>query len=478
MVQGLGSLLRLPPDVRAEEEMESSAWFTRGWTLQELLAPLKVVFYNQHWEKLGTKHTLSTLLTSRTGIDDAILSNKEPPSNRSIAQRMSWASQRATTRVEDIAYCLLGIFDVAMPLLYGERGKAFFRLQEEILKKSNDHSLFAWPIHRDNQPGLLADSPAAFAGCQQVVTRFSDWPRAVAVGMPNRKYAEKPYSMTNRGLSIRMTAVQVRPDTYLVRLKCDNEALPAGGRFAHIECFGDRCLGMYMKRLFDDDQYARVTYNEETFVRLRQGVWDRPDTEHEIPVRFTQPIDVIEMQIPQELSNESTIDDRYYWLAFCGFEINSQGLSHSELDGRRFEVFANLWWPEERLIFVQPGEFGIVRFLDTSEAEEIKLIKLGFDFDGNLLCSIQITEDVQGEELGSSENRPVQKETEWHKTLITSFEHPTQPERGLWNLKGDRHLGLEVELGHIASLKIHRAFAGNHWTWAVHIKQHRRTNPC
>ena len=83
---------------------------------------------------------------------------------------MSWASRRVTTRTEDTAYCLLGIFDVNMPLLYGEREKAFFRLQEEIIKQSDDHSLFAWANYDYKHPGLLADSPTAFTQCGLVRT--------------------------------------------------------------------------------------------------------------------------------------------------------------------------------------------------------------------------------------------------------------------------------------------------------------------
>ncbi|OBT60606.1 hypothetical protein VE03_10038 [Pseudogymnoascus sp. 23342-1-I1] len=143
-------------------DIGSSKWFTRGWTLQELVATRNVVFYNQQWEFLGTKQTLSKLLSLQTHIDEAIL-NGESLSNRTIAQRMSWASHRVTTRVEDTAYCLLGIFDVYMPMLYGEGKRAFLRLQEEIIKRSDDHTIFAWPIRLDDQPGLLADSPAAFA---------------------------------------------------------------------------------------------------------------------------------------------------------------------------------------------------------------------------------------------------------------------------------------------------------------------------
>lgn len=59
----------------------------------------------------------------------------------SVGQRMSWASKRMTTRIEDMAFCILGIFDINVPLLYGEGSKAFLRLQEQIWRETDDHSL-------------------------------------------------------------------------------------------------------------------------------------------------------------------------------------------------------------------------------------------------------------------------------------------------------------------------------------------------
>ncbi|KAL2879536.1 hypothetical protein SGCOL_005145 [Colletotrichum sp. CLE4] len=126
------------------ENLGASRWFTRGWTLQELIAPKTVTFYNASWQVLGSKETLSPFLSSITGIDEAILTGKAPLLKVPAATRMSWASKRQTTRTEDSAYCLLGIFDINMPLLYGEGDKAFARLQSEILQDTNDLSLFAW----------------------------------------------------------------------------------------------------------------------------------------------------------------------------------------------------------------------------------------------------------------------------------------------------------------------------------------------
>ncbi|KAE8365217.1 HET-domain-containing protein [Aspergillus caelatus] len=116
-------------------EFEQSRWFTHGWTLQELLAPSEVVFFSKDWVRFGERCSLAPRLTNITRIDEAVLSRELPGFEKSIAQRMSWAARRQTTRPEDMAYCLMGIFSVNMPMLYGEGGgKAFLRLQEEIMK--------------------------------------------------------------------------------------------------------------------------------------------------------------------------------------------------------------------------------------------------------------------------------------------------------------------------------------------------------
>src|SRR5436190_3606231 len=114
------------------------------WTLQELIAPEEVRFYDKEWKYLGDKRTLLKLLANATRIDENTLVDPDNLHRCTIARRMSWASERETTRIEDIAYSLLGIFDVNMPLLYGEGNRAFIRLQEEIMKSSNDQTVFAW----------------------------------------------------------------------------------------------------------------------------------------------------------------------------------------------------------------------------------------------------------------------------------------------------------------------------------------------
>lgn len=220
----------------------SSRWFCRGWTLQELLAPAKLIFFAADWSTISTRTALAAEVSEITGIDRYYLSFEpgnihvadeargEPNSDSQLwkslqvvrlsnnprpahlrrlyrashAERMSWAAKRQTTRIEDVAYSLLGIFDVKMPLIYGEGSKAFIRLQEEVLRQSSDYTILAWRIFHNGKPvrffkaptyglrsfvhpwsrrflgidrysddcpsvGLLAESPAAFLGCQDII---------------------------------------------------------------------------------------------------------------------------------------------------------------------------------------------------------------------------------------------------------------------------------------------------------------------
>ncbi|KAM7198365.1 HET domain containing protein [Rhypophila sp. PSN 637] len=128
-----------------------SRWYTRGWTLQELIAPKDLVFYYSDWSPAFKKATELKLLSKITGIPRSVLETGDC-SSISVADKMRWAANRTTTRAEDMAYCLLGIFDVNMPLLYGEAEKAFLRLQEEICRTSDDQTIFAW------QHGTLSSS--------------------------------------------------------------------------------------------------------------------------------------------------------------------------------------------------------------------------------------------------------------------------------------------------------------------------------
>ena len=107
-----------------------SRWFTRGWTLQELIAPLSVIFLNSEWQEIGTKSNLQRDISEITGIPSSFLLGDDLR-HASIAQRMSWASKRETTRIEDLAYYLMGLFGIYMPMLYGE-GERAYRLRRRL----------------------------------------------------------------------------------------------------------------------------------------------------------------------------------------------------------------------------------------------------------------------------------------------------------------------------------------------------------
>lgn len=201
---------------------KQSLWFTRGWTLQELLAPSSVIFYDARWDRIGCKKELLGEISEVTGIGMQYLNDMR---EASVATKMSWISKRQTSRSEDMAYCLLGLFDVNMPLLYGEGRKAFLRLELEIIKKSNDDSIFAWtsPDAENITSGLLALWPDSFADSADVrspdfnsssdrVTDFRALKKRPFAPMdsqmsrsPKRSYQIKhiqgrPYAMTNKGL--------------------------------------------------------------------------------------------------------------------------------------------------------------------------------------------------------------------------------------------------------------------------------------
>ena len=215
-------------------------WATRGWTLQELLAPSEVIFYSQNWSKLGSKITLHKALSKMTGIDEDFLTGKRSIEVASIAKKMSWAARRQTTRPEDIAYCLMGIFLVNMPMLYGEGDKAFLRLQEEIMKHSDDQSLFAWTtdqVQDDTYHGLLAKHPSYFKHSNSIIP-YQD------------REVRQPFSMSNRGLQIELYLNKLEGDRlYAAALDCPVPPLFADGAF----------LTIYLEQLPGAElQYARV----------------------------------------------------------------------------------------------------------------------------------------------------------------------------------------------------------------------------
>ncbi|KAL8654592.1 MAG: hypothetical protein Q9226_003370 [Calogaya cf. arnoldii] len=502
-----------------EAEIQKSVWFTRGWTLQELLAPKELMFYDQSWNVIGTKRGLANILYQRTGISVKVLSADWPLlSDYSIAHRMSWASRRTTTRKEDLAYCLLGIFDVNMPLLYGEGDKAFIRLQEEIIKRSDDHSIFAWPmppvfvsilpqqlLYGTTQPGnkrggtgLLATSPAAFAACGNIL--------ALSLHQGHPKF-----SITNRGLSCKFPAKPYMTDTYLVRLDCTDEGTPG---LNHSQHHHPTYLGIFLRRLREDDQYARVPVEGESMARISstatnssgagfmrrnvlvaaEGIganyWDmsQPDwalSPTDLAIEKIHP-KTIRFNVRQEASYED-------WYEAVSSRCNG---FHIVTDHSSDNIsFSNTLFGTSDCDYIKtkagggamcspPGKYGYIGTLYTAFRRWVVThLKLGFDFDGNPLCFV------------TESNRPNEGfrkfEEAWiwedggipfdgHvRSKIDAKGYAWDVERypGLWAIKGDRREGVSVKLayGHRGVLaypvciEIERRLKDSKWVWEVHL---------
>ena len=234
-------------------------WFKRGWTLQELIAPTDLVFFDQDWALIGSRRELSDQISRTTNIPKNVLNGQSMSSIRSllnsctISMRMSWAAGRTTTRPEDMAYSLLGIFDINMPMLYGEGSRAFSRLQEELIKESNDLSIFAWQTSRDpprrvfqgpgsilrrSRAGILARKPNDFANGHKLIP--STYHEATA-----------EFSMTNKGLKIEATLKEIGPGLFFMPLH-HTWGLPKGGSSTASESVG---IGLECRA---DGTYARA----------------------------------------------------------------------------------------------------------------------------------------------------------------------------------------------------------------------------
>lgn len=259
-------------EVLTKASFAASQWWTRGWTLQELLAPTQLTFYSCEWIEIGKKRDMDLTIREITRIDANVINGTLPLTSICIAQRMSWASSRTTTRPEDLAYCLLGIFGVTMPLVYGDGERAFIRLQEEIIKGSDDETIFAW---RDNAftpgtySGLLALRPSAFHDSRNVI-RYDN------------SEGKDLYSMTNKGMSLTLREIYKLDQTechYVALFHCANP--PTRQRF----------IGIYLIKISDEsEQYARVRCQEWAFKPINYSSRLIPSTIYVRQFHDQQPI--------------------------------------------------------------------------------------------------------------------------------------------------------------------------------------------
>lgn len=243
-----------------------SRWFHRGFTLQELLAPQKVVFFARDWTpiregSLVLHEDLAEAVSKTTEIPVDFLIGKKGLWQAPVAQRMFWASHRKTTREEDRAYSLMGMFDISMPILYGEGlEKAFTRLQHEILRRSTDQSILCWYHTGITSHRLLAESPDCFQNSGSV-TPLREKPTAFG-GVPTLS----TFSMTNFGLRITVPILRV--------VVSDNFGFIPGERVeATLQCVLSQNVGSFRKICLNLLFFQKDTQGVSIFICHRVPRW-------------------------------------------------------------------------------------------------------------------------------------------------------------------------------------------------------------
>ncbi|KAK4168308.1 heterokaryon incompatibility protein-domain-containing protein [Cladorrhinum sp. PSN259] len=290
----------LSVDGNLNETLSHCRWFTRGWTLQELIAPPEILFYDRGWVMRGTGQDLQTQIADRTGIPPGVLSGDVQLEEISVCERMSWAAHRRTTRPEDAAYCLLGIFGVNMPMIYGEGQNAFRRLQEQIMQRSNDLTVLAWGLDSRFIPPhdggmelmgrgfpLLAQSPNVFNRHKMAITSIT------ALNALRGAEFNPEFAMTNKGLRITSCLLRLHPE----------EGPDSSGRLLYFLGLGEfnergtkekhpgRMIGitlnklghdMYVRRdsklrvlCASDEENPRPTFRRAFYIQV-DDIWTRP----------------------------------------------------------------------------------------------------------------------------------------------------------------------------------------------------------
>lgn len=372
---------------------------------QELIAPTHVYFYNASWTRIGTKDSLQSLIADTTQIDPSVLQDAANIEQVSVARRMSWAARRVTTRKEDQAYCLLGLFGVNMPMLYGEGDRAFFRLQEEIMKLSDDHSLFAWSSTELGARGLLARSPADFAGCKDVDVTQARWNK-------------KPFAVSNLGLSIQLLMLPWAMDTYFAALDCAR----AGQR-----------LGIFVRMLPREQRYARVVVGGED-VRA----WEARMTAHSA---------YRDMYVQQRVWGQALVGERFYgfWLRTVFAARGGVPPLHRGEEALGDVMAHGVWDGEKRLLEIPTGQSGTAGVMCVRRDGKATTLKLGMDDEFN--PRVQIGGMLASPDAKDSYSFAGRMDPSWMDA----------PARSMYLHKGDRMMGL-LKDGHPWSISIQEGF--------------------
>ncbi|KAK7983381.1 hypothetical protein PG989_010783 [Apiospora arundinis] len=200
-----------------------SKWFTRGWTLQELIAPKDLYFVDHAWRRLGNREHWYDAIRMACGIEPRYFGGFNPWDFHacSIATRMNWASRRETTLEEDEAYSLLSLFGLSMPLIYGEgRWRAFYRLQSELIMHYDDDSIYAWRADPSTSGSSTIQDRGGRGMLASSIRDFSS-----ASNIQAFDFTSNDFTITKSGLDT--TAKRWRrkddPSRCLIRLNCGPE---------------------------------------------------------------------------------------------------------------------------------------------------------------------------------------------------------------------------------------------------------------
>ncbi|KAJ9613565.1 hypothetical protein H2200_003507 [Cladophialophora chaetospira] len=351
---------------------ERSVWFERCWTLQELIAPEHIDFFESSWRHIGTRSSLLDRICKITGIHQNALLERRPH-DFSIAQRMSWASKRKSTRKEDVAYSLLGIFEVNMPMLYGEGTKAFTRLQEEIIKRSDDHSIFAWE-GSIGQPQLLADSPASFRNCREIVPCPIPYHRAT------------PYSLTNMGLEIQVPHIIWSLNTYLALLLCHDQTTK-------------QHVGIFLGVNAGPGQHARIFLDKASIQYIRPSRFIELELRQAAQLTHgsNTPLNVRQEELLKASPHSGKLLIRqtgWDWTgSLYGFHLGDCYSWSRELElSDQLTVYARNWDPGTRVLELPDGSCGTVGVIVFKHPSRSGIpcvaVKLGFDVEFRPVCLI------------------------------------------------------------------------------------------
>lgn len=350
-----------------------SVWFTRSFTLQELVAPRLVDFYDGDWMLIADKRSNAYWVARVTGVDKDVLLKKRKLSECSIADRMSWAAKRTATRTEDISYSLLGIFDVNMALLYGEGVKAFRRLQEEIIRRTEDTTFLVWghqaqydttrslraPFH------LLASSPKDFLkeGSGEIASERTS-PRRI-------------FAITNIGLEMEMEIMRWSLKTYgLV-----------------IARTGSRIFVLVIRKISSSNIYYRVALLRDDIDSLRGAI-----------VKDTLKIVILwEHNLQHGDSGSIDAEESYgfYIEPRTRFPISAINTQNDERSGHPTHDKMVSATPEDRaslkINFLHPMRSSLARLTCTVDPSSVLVIFLSFDFEScpwALICDERDEPDI------------------------------------------------------------------------------------